>query len=171
MITQDGELAQKQGTPSEAFEKQLHKTIKKVGEDTEHMRFNTAIAAMMELVNAGMKEATIGPDAAKAMMILLSPYAPHMAEELWHRYGGKESMTYEPWPSYDPAKCVDDTVTLSIQVNGKMRGTIEVLKTADKAEVFAQAKALESVAKHMEGKDLLKEIYVPGKIINFVVKG
>jgi leucyl-tRNA synthetase len=171
MITQDGELAQKEGKPSEAIEKQLHKTIKKVGEDTEHMRFNTAIAAMMELVNAGMKEGSIGPDAARTMMILLNPYAPHMAEELWSRYGGKESMTYEPWPSYDPAKCVDDTVTLSIQVNGKMRGTLDVLKTADKAEVFAQAKALESVAKHMEGKDLLKEIYVPGKIINFVVKG
>ncbi len=170
MVSPEGQLAQSAGSMSEAFEKQLHKTIRKVGEDTEAMRFNTAIAVMMELVNSGLKEPSIGPVAAKSMILMLGSYAPHIAEELWQRYGGRESLSYEAFPAYDPAKCIDDSVTLSIQVNGKLRGTLEVAKTADQSLIFAQAKAVDAVAKHIKDKELIKEIYVPGKIINFVVK-
>lgn len=170
LIDSEGRPAHMSGTPSESFEKVLHKTIKKVTEDTEHMRFNTAIAAMMELVNAGMKESSLGAQAAKTMILLLAPYAPHMSEELWERYGGKPSLSYEPWPAFDPKKVVDDTFTLSIQINGKLRATLEAEKAATQAQIMAEAKKLEAVSRHLEGKTVLKEIYVPGKILNFVVK-
>ncbi len=170
LIQADGKASQGPSQSTEAFEKVLHKTIKKVGEDTEGMRFNTAIAAMMELVNAGLKESSIGASAAKTMILLLSAYAPHMAEELWQRYGGQGSLAYEPFPSFDPQKVIDDTITLSIQVNGKLRGTIDVAKTIDQATALTLAKESEFVSRHLEGKTLVKEIYVPGKIVNFVVK-
>ncbi len=170
LLDAKGEALHQDGKSSEAFEKQLHKTIKKVTEDTEHMRFNTAISSMMELVNAGLKETSISADAAKAMILLLGPYAPHVAEELWERYGGRPSLSYEPWPKFDPGKIIDDTVTVSIQVNGKLRATLEVEKTAAQSTVIEAARSMELVSRHMEGKTLLKEIYVPGKIVNFVVK-
>ena len=169
LINEQGQATHLGTKPSEAFEKALHKAIKKVTEDTETMRFNTAIACMMELVNAGYKEDTIGEDSAKAMIKLLSPYAPHIAEELWTLYGASESITYAPWPSFDEALCVEDLVTISIQVNGKFRGTIEVSKQASKDDVLATAKDQDNVKKQLDGKTIRKEIYVPGKIVNFVV--
>ncbi|MCX6130788.1 MAG: leucine--tRNA ligase [Proteobacteria bacterium] len=170
LIGPEGQPSQTTVQPSDNFDRLLHKTIKKVTEDTEAMRFNTAVAVMMELVNAALKEPSIGADAAKTMICLLHPYAPHIAEELWSRYGASASLSYETWPSFDPARCIDHTITLSIQVCGKMRGTLEIPKNLDQASIFALAKKLDTVAKHLQDKILLKEIYVPGKIINFVVK-
>jgi len=155
----------------------LHKTIKKVTEDTEGMRFNTAISAMMEFVNAVYKEnSSISRESAGIFLKLLAPYAAHLAEELWQKMGLSNSaspfsIAYEPWPHFDPALCVENSITMSVQVNGKMRGTIQVGVDATKDEVLAAARALETVAKQMAGKELKKEIYVPGKIINFVVAG
>ncbi len=170
LISSEGKPAQGAGQGSEAFVRQLHKTIKKLTEDSENMRFNTSIAALMELVNAGLKEETIGRDAARSMILLLSPYAPHIAEELWERYGGRTSLAYEAWPSFDPSRVVEDVITISIQVNGKLRATLEVSRATSPEQIKSAAKALEAVARHLEGKALLKEIYVPGKIVNFVVQ-
>ncbi|MFY7928284.1 MAG: leucine--tRNA ligase, partial [Oligoflexus sp.] len=114
LIDADGQASQMQGQTELALKKLLHKTIKKVSEDTEQMRFNTAIAAMMEFVNAAFKETSLGPETAKSFILLLAPYAPHLAEELWHRYGGQGSLAYEPWPVYDPQLVIDDTVTISV---------------------------------------------------------
>ncbi|RZA18235.1 MAG: leucine--tRNA ligase, partial [Proteobacteria bacterium] len=171
LIDQKGAAIHTGDKVSEGFDKLLHKAIKKVTEDTEQMRFNTAISTMMELTNAAYKEPTLSRKAAETMILLVSPYAPHMAEELWSLYGHKATLAYEPWPKFDPAKTIDDTVTISIQVNGKLRGTLEVSKNAEKSAVIAEAKALETVQKQLGGKEPTKEIYVPGKIVNFVVPG
>ena len=125
---------------------------------------------MMEFINAASKEESIGKDAALAFTKLLSPYAPHLAEEIWEKYGFKGTISYEAWPSYDENLCKDTTVNLPVQVNGKLRGTVEVDKSASKDEVLSLAKELEGVIKYTEGKNIFKEIYVPGKIINLVVK-
>ncbi len=148
--------------------KSLHKTIKKVGDDIEAMSFNTAISAMMEFTNVCYKEGKVSRKAASALVLLLAPFAPHAAEELWARLGHKKTLAYEPWPSFDPALTVDDTVTISIQVNGKLRGTLEVAKTAKQEEIMNLARVLDTVQRQVEGKTIRKEIYVPGKIVNFV---
>ena len=149
---------------------ELNKTIKKVTEDTENLRFNTAIASMMEFLNSASKEESIGKDAAIAFTKLLSPYAPHLSEEVWSIYGNDKTISYETWPSFNEELCKESSVTLPVQVNGKLRGTIEVDKSASKEEVLALAKQLEGVVKYTEGKTIFKEIFVPGKIINLVAK-
>ena len=170
LVSEDGSINHTGDSENEAFTKMLHKTIKKVTEDTDAMAFNTAISAMMELCNSAYKEKEISKSSAQAIIKLLGPYAPHAAEELWQRYGNKESVAYAPWPEFDPALCVENLVTISIQVNGKLRGTLEVAKTAEKDDVLGQARSLPSVAKFLEGKDIKKEIFVPGRIVNFVAK-
>lgn len=167
-IDDAGQCKIKDGSESAELQKTLHKTIKKVGDDIEAMSFNTAISAMMELTNACYKEPHIGRKTAETLLLLLAPFAPHIAEELWSRLGHQKSLSYEPWPGYDAALTVDDTVTVSIQVNGKLRGTLEVAKTAKQDEVLALARALDAVQRNIEGKTIRKEIYVPGKIVNFV---
>ncbi|MFW7379409.1 MAG: leucine--tRNA ligase [Oligoflexus sp.] len=170
LINDQGQAKQTGKSCRNEFKKILHKTIKKVSEDTETMRFNTAISAMMEFVNHGHKEADgIGREAAEAFIRLLNPYAPHISEELWQRYGQDTALTYAPWPEFDPKLVVEDTVTLSVQVNGKLRGTLEVAKDITKEEVIALARSIDTVQRQMEGKEMKKEIYVPGKIVNFVV--
>lgn len=170
LVDESGAIKHDGSDDSEGFKKLLHKTIKKVTDDTEAMAFNTAISAMMELTNAGYKEDGISKDSACAMIKMLGPYAPHVAEELWQRYGQSESLTYAPWPEFDPALCVENLVTISIQVNGKLRGTLEVAKTESKEKVLEEARALPGVAKFLDGKNIVKEIFVPGKIVNFVAK-
>lgn len=158
-------------TPSsESFKKTLHKAIKKVTDDTENLQFNTAISAMMELVNTAYKEPAINKADAEAMTLLLAPYAPHLAEEVWEKFGHKTTLAYYPWPKFDSSLVTEDTVTLSIQINGKLRGTLVVDKGAAKEDIIAQAKNSEGVEKHLEGKEIVKEIFVPGKIVSFVVK-
>ena len=150
--------------------KLVHKTIKKVTEDIENMRFNTALAAMMELTNHvnGLKETP--RMAAETLTLLVSPFAPHLGEELWKRLGHDESLAYHPWPTYDEALTVEDTIEMGVQVNGKTRGTVTLPKDADADTAKKLALDVPNVAKNLEGKDIKKFIYVPGRIINFVAK-
>ena len=147
----------------------LHKTIKKVTDDTENLRFNTAIAAMMDFVNALYKTPKISAEDMGKFVLLLGPYAPHLAEELWSVLGNQESLVRHPWPQFDPKLVVDDTCTLPIMVNGKHRANLEVAKSARQDDVILQAKELDAVRRHLEGKTVRKEVFVPGKVVNFVV--
>lgn len=172
IVNEDGQRSDRIGASknSDALEKVLHKTIRKVGEDTEALQFNTAIAAMMELVNAAYKETAITTRTVEVLALLLAPYAPHMAEEIWEYLGHKTSLAHQAFPAFDPALTVEDEIIISVQVNGKLRGTLTVAKTAAKEAVIGQAKILDAVQRQIEGKEIAKEIFVPGKIVNFVVK-
>ncbi|HLG26007.1 MAG TPA: class I tRNA ligase family protein, partial [Candidatus Gracilibacteria bacterium] len=152
-----------------AMKRNLHAAIKRVTEDIEKMQFNTAIAALMEFVN-GCHKTGIDKQTKKLATMLISPLAPHLAEELWEMMGEKFSIVDQPWPGYDPSFLVTDTVTLAVQVNGKVRGELEVATGIQEDEIFAQASTIENVAKHMEGKTPVKKIYVQGKLVSFVVK-
>ena len=151
------------------FVKSSHKMIKKVTEDTENLHFNTAIAAKMEWLNGASKESFVSQKTLEQFVLLLAPYSPHMAEELWSRLGHQETLAYEPWPTFDAAMAMDDMVTLSLQVNGKPRDTLELTGRPDKEFVLDMAKKSDGVARHLVGKTIRKEIYVPGRIVNFVV--
>jgi leucyl-tRNA synthetase len=156
----------------EATRRLVHKTVKKVGGDIEALRFNTAISAMMILVKhlGGLKAAP--HDAVKTLALLLSPFAPHLGEELWERLNGgpgKGSLAYEPWPEFDPALVKDAEVEIGVQVNGKLRGTITLAVDADEETARAAAMAEPKVTAHLEGKTVRKFIYVKGKIVNFIV--
>ena len=172
VLQENGALSEKltDAPMSDSFQRTLHRTIKKVGEDSAILQFNTGISAMMELVNAAYKEPAVSRQAAETLVLLLAPYAPHLAEELWERLGHKGSLAYAPWPSFDPTLTEDDQITISVQVSGKLRGTLQVAATSSKEQIIAAAKGLESVQRHLDGKTLVKEIFVPGKIINFVVR-
>ncbi|WIA22710.1 hypothetical protein OEZ85_001117 [Tetradesmus obliquus] len=149
----------------------LHATIKKVTTETEEMRFNTGIAAMMEFVNGVYKWDNRPRAALEPFVLLLAPYAPHIAEELWSRLGHSGSLAYEPWPEADESLLVVDTVNLPVQVNGKMRGTVEIGVAAEQAAAVEAALGLNTVKKFTEGKEIKKVIYVPGKILNLIVPG
>ena len=153
-----------------AVERELHKTVKAVTHDIETMSFNTAIARMMEFVNLAMKAAKLDRAIMERFVLVLAPFAPHVAEELWARLGHPESLAYADWPGYDEALLVEDTVEIPVQVLGKLRGKIVMPKDADQAAILAAAKADARVLPHIEGKTLVKEIYVPGKMVNLVVK-
>ena len=150
--------------------KTLHKTVKKVTEDIENMRFNTGISAMMVMNNEVIKKGkTVSLETAKTFAKILSPYAPHAAEEMWSNLGEKSSIALETWPKYDPELAKDDLITMAIQVNGKTRSTLEVPADISKEDFLEKAKADEKVAKFLTGT-IVKEIYVPGRICNIVVK-
>lgn len=150
--------------------KVLHQTIKKVEEDIEAMRFNTAISQMMVFTNHCYKAGKITKASAKMAIKLLSPFAPHAAEELWSLLGQSGSITYEAWPECIAEYAKDDMVMMAISVNGKTREVIEVPADIERDAFLALAKSQEKVAKQLEGKTIVKEIYVPGKICNFVIK-
>ena len=150
--------------------KALHETIKKVGEDIEALRFNTAISQMMIFVNALQKAPALRQDTAMAFLKVLAPFAPHLAEELWARLGGHESVMRAPWPVYDPARLTVSEVKLVFQVNGKHRGDQLVPVGISQDEAVRLARANPRVAPHLEGKVLKRVIYVPGKILNLVVE-
>ena len=158
------------GPESDETLKALHKAIKKVTEDYDNLRFNTAISALMIFVNHCYKAGKVSNDTAKTFTLLLAPMAPHIAEELWELLGGKKTLTYETWPKYNADLAKDDTITVAVQVNGKLRATLEVEPTITQDEILAMAKGDENVSKFLVGS-IVKEIYVPGKIVNFVVKG
>jgi leucyl-tRNA synthetase len=149
--------------------KEMHKLIKKVTEDIENMHFNTAISQMMIFVNHVYKTGKVTTKTASQFALVLSPYAPHLAEELWHSLGHTKSLAHEAWPQYDANLAKDEMITIAVQVNGKTRGTFEVDREIDKDHLFAIVKADEQVAKYLKGT-IVKEIYVPGKICSFVVK-
>jgi len=148
--------------------RELHRTIKKVTEDIEERAFNTAIAAMMEFVNAANKWDTMPRRIAEPFVLLLSPFAPHLSEELWARLGHDESLAYVDWPDYEEALLRREVVEMPVQVDGTVRATIEIDADAEEDEVLAAAREAENVARHLDGKDIQREIYVPGQIVNFV---
>lgn len=147
----------------------VHATVKKCTEDIPALRFNTAIAALMELLNELEKQGGISEIGASIVTRLLSPIAPHLAEELWESIGGKGSVIDQPWPQYDPKLLITDTITVVVQINGKVRAELEVPTDISEEDVISQAKADERVQKYIEGKQLKKEIYVPGKLVSLVV--
>ncbi|MEK6642331.1 MAG: leucine--tRNA ligase [Planctomycetota bacterium] len=162
------------GGPPDALERLLHKTIKKVGEDIERLAFNTGISAMMEFVNEAYRAKSIRMDQAERFVLVLSAFAPFITEELWQRLHGaawKTSIAYEPWPVFDPALVEDDEVEIPIQVNGKLAGRLLVSKTAPQDAVQATALADPKVMEKLAGKPVVKAIYVPGRMLNLVVKG
>lgn len=159
-------------TESDEFtEKLLHKTIKKIESDIDNYKFNTAISSMMILVNNGLPQSESTQLEWKSIFVrLLHPFAPHLSEELNERIWNSDSVFNQAWPEYNESKTIDNTITIWVQVLGKLRGDIEIAKDEDKDSVLTKAKANENVAKWLEGKTLVKEIYVPGKIVNLVVK-
>ena len=152
------------------LESLYHKMVKKVTNDFENLAFNTAISEMMVFINAVNKEEVLPKKYAEGFIKLLNPVAPHITEEMWQRLGHNNTIAYEKWPEYDETKTVDTEVTYAIQVNGKVRGTINTPKDLDKDEVLSIAKDNENVKKYLENTEIIKEIVVPNKIVNFVVK-
>lgn len=150
--------------------KLLHKTIKKVTSDIEEMKFNTAVSALMIFTNHCAKEKKFSKETASLFALILAPLAPHAAEEIWQLTGNKDSLTYHSWPGFDEALAKDDLITMAVQVMGKTRATLEVPADISKEEFLKLAKEDEKVSKYLEGKTIVKEIYVPGKICNFVAK-
>ncbi len=155
---------------SSKLEVAFHKTIKKVSEDIENMKFNTAIAALMALLNEIYDAGTITKCELKAYAKLLAPFAPHVAEEIWEQIGGEGLLAVASWPEYDEAKTIDATIEVPVQVCGKVRAIIKISKDASAEDAIAAAKADEKVQEFLDGKSIIKEIYVPGKIINIVAK-
>jgi leucine--tRNA ligase len=153
-----------------ALEAPLHKTIKKVSSDIEEQKFNTAIAALMTFMNEVGREKKIGKEQLLSFVKLLNPFAPHIAEEIYQAQGGEGSLQLASWPEYDEAKTVDDSIEIGVQVNGKLRATVTIPTNCEKEEALALAKADEKVQAALDGKNLVKEIYVPNKIVNLVVK-
>jgi leucyl-tRNA synthetase len=164
-----GETTTDPAAYDDATRRLVHKTVKKVGDDIAAMRFNTAVSAMMILVRHLGGLPAVPREAAKTFALILSPFAPHLGEELWQRLGAPQSLAYEPWPSFDPALVKDDVVEIGVQVNGKVRGTITVAVAASQDDAVAAARAEPNVAAHVAGKTVKKVVYVPGKIVNFIV--
>jgi leucyl-tRNA synthetase len=148
----------------------LHRTIREVTQDIERLGFNTAIAKMMEFTNYFFKADPRPRIAMETFVRLLSPFAPHLTEELWLALGHEKTLAYEPWPSYDESLIKEDTIEVPVQVNGKVRGRISVPAGADEAAHEAAARADTKVAQQLDGKTIVKKIIVPGRMVNFVVK-
>ncbi|MCB9060000.1 MAG: leucine--tRNA ligase [Halobacteriovoraceae bacterium] len=158
------------GKEDEEVLKLLHKSIKKVSQDIENLRFNTAISQLMIFLNLVIKKKAVTKSTVETFALVLSPLAPHMCEEIWQLLGNQESLAYAKWPAYDEDLAKDDLITVGVQINGKTRGTVSAPADISKEEFLNIAKSEPIVAKYLEGKNIIKEIYVPGKICNFVVK-
>ena len=152
------------------MEVKIHKAIKKVSSDIEAMKFNTAIACLMTLINDIYAVGKISRDDLVIFIKLLCPFAPHLCEEIWETIGGEGLLSLSQWPEYEESKTVEDSIEIGVQVNGKVRGTIVIPNGCAKEEALELAKKDERVASFLEGKTLVKEIYVPNKIVNFVAK-
>ncbi|MBQ8166828.1 MAG: class I tRNA ligase family protein, partial [Lachnospiraceae bacterium] len=155
---------------SKDLETKLHQTIKKVTHDIEEMKFNTAIASLMGLINDIYAVGKLDKESVSIIIRLLCPFAPHICEEMWETIGGEGYASLAAWPEYDEAKTVNDTIEIGVQVNGKLRSTIVIPTGADKDTVLGIAKDDEKIKFATEGKTIVKEIYVPNKIVNLVVK-
>ncbi len=156
--------------PTEEQDRVLHKLIAAITERLDTMRFNTGIARMMEFVDYFTKQDTRPRTAMEQFVLLLSPYAPHIAEELWQILGRRESLAYEPWPKFDEAKTRDEAIEVPVQVNGKLRGKIVAAPDASRQALEESARGDEKVAALLQGKQVVKVIVVPGRLVNFVVK-
>jgi leucyl-tRNA synthetase len=157
------------GEGDEETRKLLHRTLKKVGEDIETMRFNTAVSTLMILSNRLASLDATPRDALEKLLLVLSPFAPHLAEELWSELGHVEPIADAAWPGYDPALCVDDVIEIGVQVNGKARGRVKLAKDASEETAKSESLKDENVVRFIADKPLKKFIYVPGKIVNFIV--
>jgi len=169
---EDGSLSKKvlQPKPYPDVERALHKLIKKVSEDTEELRFNTAIAAMMEFLNFAYKSEGLTLHQASQLTLLLAPYAPHLAEEIWEALGNKESLTDAAWPKFDRSIATESKVSLPVMINGKKRGLIEFSGNLQKDQILNQIKEQDFFKKHTVNKVIVKEIYVENRAVSFVVK-
>ncbi|MGE7092181.1 leucine--tRNA ligase [Lysinibacillus sp. NPDC048646] len=168
---EEGTLAAKvQASEDKTLEKSYHQTVKKVTEDYEGIRFNTAISQMMVFINDCYKVDVVPTAYAEGFVKMLAPMVPHVAEELWQLLGHEGSISYEEWPTYDESKLVDDEVEVAVQVAGKVRAKIIVSKDASKEDIEKVALADEKVQEYMAGKNLVKVIVIPGKLVNIVVK-
>jgi leucyl-tRNA synthetase len=169
-LDENDQLQLKDEPATEEINKLLHKAIKKVGEDIEALSFNTAISTLMILLNELYRTGSKPLSVVKRLVQLLAPMAPHISEELWSRLGEKSLVSLAPWPSYDPALVVDNTVVMGVQVNGKSRGTIEIAKDAPEEVAVAAAKAVATVQNALGEKNIEKVIYKAGRILNLIVK-
>ncbi|TWT57643.1 Leucine--tRNA ligase [Thalassoglobus neptunius] len=156
---------------NEEQERVLHKTIKGVTEDIEKLSFNTAISKMMEFTNFFTGQEVRPKEAIQSLVLLLAPFAPHISEELWQLLGHSESLTYAPWPSFDESKIAEAEIEIPVQVNGKVKAKIRIPAVADQAAMQKSAETNELVQKQLEGKQIVKIICVPKRMVNFVVKG
>jgi len=154
---------------SEANERAIHRAIKKVGDDIESMKFNTAIATLMALVNDFYDKAPSRGD-IKALLALLSPFAPHIAEELWEIQGFKGLVCRAAWPSYDESKTIESEREIAVQIGGKLRSTVMVPNDAGDDVLLAAVKADEKIKKQLEGKEIIRTIIVKNKLINLIIK-
>ena len=152
------------------FESMIHKTIKKVTEDIETLKFNTAIAQLMTWLNDVEKCGSITKEEYRIYLMLLDPFAPHICEEIWENMGFGGMIVGQTWPEYDEAKCVDETVEIAVQITGKVRARINISADATSEEAIAAAKADPTIEGLLEGKTIVKEIYVPGRLVNIVAK-
>ena len=152
------------------LEAMIHRTVKKVTEDIDNLKANTAIAAMMSLLNAICDTGAITKGELRTLTLLLNPFAPHMTEEIWEQMGFGGVVTDQQWPTYDEAKCREETVEIAVQINGKVRAKLSVPAEIEAAQAIALAKREEKIQAALEGKQTVKEIYVKGKLVNLVVK-
>lgn len=166
-IFEDNKITEKE---NKNLEKIYHQTVKKVTEDYETLNFNTAISQMMIFINAVYKENELPKEYAIGFVKLISPICPHLGEELWSMLGHDETIAYEEWPKYDEEKTIENTKKIAVQINGKVRATIEVTDKETTDEIKEKALQEENVKKYLEGKEIVKEIVIPNKIVNFVIK-
>lgn len=152
------------------MEANMHKTVKKVTEDIENMKFNTAIAALMSLVNELYEKKSVNKAEYKTILILLNPFAPHITEEIWQQCDFGGMLNQQSWPKFDESKCIDDVIEIAVQISGKVKSRINIPVNADKDETIAMAKEDPTIKSLLEGKTIIKEICVPGKIVNIVAK-
>ena len=165
-----GILSQETGIRT-SLEGSFHKAIKKVGEDIENLKFNTAIATLMALINEIYDSGSVTRDELKIFTILLNPFAPHITEELWETCGfDSKVVAQQQWPQYEEAKCKDSSVEIAVQLNGKLRARITVATDIDREGALEAAKSDAKVADALQGKNIIKEIYVPSKLVNIVAK-
>ncbi len=155
---------------SKELESSMHKTIKKVTSDIENLKYNTAIAALMTLTNEIYEKGSINKAELKAFITILNPFAPHITEEMWEVAGFEGMLNQTQWPTYDEAKCVDNEIEIAVQINGKVREKLVIPAEADQAEVIAAAKALDKIADAISGMQIVKELYVKGRLVNIVVR-
>ena len=169
MVNEEGTISRAvvTSTPNLDHQRLLHQTIKKVTEDVESLRFNTAISQMMVFTNELTKLEQRPRALLEPFVLILSPFAPHLAEELWEKLGGRTSVSQQPWPAFDPALTVSDRLIIPIQVNGKLRGKIEVGVDTSREEIERLSRA--QISEWMQGKEPKKVIYVQNKLINFVI--
>mgnify|MGYP001314053535 CR=1 FL=1 len=157
-------------TPMEKELQILHQTIQVVDKDLEQMKFNTALSRLMEFINHFSSHTEIQSEFKLTLIKMIAPLTPHLAEELWQINGGKSSVFMESYPKYDAKLAEEDSITIAIQVNGKLRGNINVSKSVKKDELLLSARDQENVSIHLKNKEIIKEIVVPQRLINFVVK-